>query len=407
MSITKTDWAAWQPVTAQDRETVLREMESILASPHFCNSKRYPALLRYVVESFLTGRGDLKERTLGIEVFQRPADYDTNADTIVRFTAGEVRKRLSLYYRDHPNDRLQISLPTGSYTPEFLLSEEEPAGTPVLKDELAMALPADVLPGLDAVPASSSSSQRRRSWIAGVSLLLLATVAASVWRFRPHRVDVVDQFWRPVASEGRSTLLCPGGVVFAPERASGVATAGKDIQYPFVSMQIATSIGQLGGLLQREGVRYEVQSSVALPLTELRDRPVVLLGGYNNDWSIRLLSDLRYHFSTEPEGIILDTQDLSKHWERDRTRSYSSADDYALVARFRNQTTGNIVVVLAGLGRNGTEAATEFVSNPDYLEWLKQQIGDGLGRKNIEVVLKTSVIDGKTGAPSVEAFYTW
>ncbi|QEE29439.1 hypothetical protein FTW19_16410 [Terriglobus albidus] len=407
MSITKTDWAAWQPVTAQDRETVLREMESILASPHFCNSKRYPALLRYVVESSLNGRGDLKERTLGIEVFQRPADYDTNADTIVRFTAGEVRKRLSLYYRDHSDGRLQIVLPTGSYTPEFLLAEEEPAGTPVLKEELAMALPVEVLPGLDAVPASSSSSQRRRSWIAGVSLLLLATVAVSVWRFRPHRVDVVDQFWRPVASEGRSTLLCPGGVVFAPERASGVATAGKDIQYPFVSMQIATSIGQLGGLLQREGVRYEVQSSVALPLTELRDRPVVLLGGYNNDWSIRLLSDLRYHFSTEPEGIILDKQDLSKHWERDRTRSYSSADDYALVARFRNQTTGNIVVVLAGLGRNGTEAATEFVSNPDYLEWLKQQIGDGLGRKNIEVVLKTSVIDGKTGAPSVEAFYTW
>ncbi|WP_263418429.1 hypothetical protein [Terriglobus albidus] len=411
MSTTKTDWAAWQPVTAQERETVLREMESILASPHFCNSKRYPALLRYVVESSLNGRGDLKERTLGIEVFQRPADYDTNADTIVRFTAGEVRKRLSLYYRDHPNDRLQIVLPTGSYTPEFLLSEEEPAGAPVLKEEPATALPADVLPELDAVAAgetaSSSFRHRRRNWIAGISLLLLAAVAVSLWRFRPHRADVVDQFWRPIASEGRSTLLCPGGVVFAPERASGVATAGKDIQYPFVSMQIATAIGQLGGLLQREGVRYEVQSSVALPLNELRDRPVVLLGGYNNDWSIRLLSDLRYHFSTEPEGTILDAQDPSKHWERDPTRSYSSADDYALVARFRNQTTGNIVVVLAGLGRNGSEAAAEFVTNPDYLEWLKQRIGDGLSQKNIEVVLKTSVIDGKTGAPSVEAFYSW
>ncbi len=406
----KTDWAAWQPVTAQERETVLREMESILASPHFCNSKRYPALLRYVVESSLNGRGDLKERTLGIEVFQRPADYDTNADTIVRFTAGEVRKRLSLYYRDHPNDRLQIVLPTGSYTPEFLVSEEASAGTPVLKEGPATALSVDVLPGPDAVITNEhapSSGGRRRNWIAGVSLLLLATAAVSTWRFRPHRTDVVDQFWRPVASEGRSTLLCPGGVVFAPERASGVATAGKDIQYPFVSMQIATSIGQLGGLLQREGVRYEVQSSVALPLTELRDRPVVLLGGYNNDWSIRLLSDLRYHFSTEPEGTILDAQDPAKHWERDRTRSYSSADDYALVARFRNPTTGNIVVVLAGLGRNGTEAATEFVSNPDYLEWLRVRIGDGLGQKNIEVVLKTSVIDGKTGAPSVEAFYAW
>src|SRR5580658_6448887 len=113
---------AWHPETKQDRDAVLLELQEILASPHFSNSKRYPALLRYIVEKTLAGESDLlKERTLGVEVFDRPASYDTNADTVVRYTAGEVRKRLSLYY--HELDRkptIQISLPAGSYIPEFV-----------------------------------------------------------------------------------------------------------------------------------------------------------------------------------------------------------------------------------------------------------------------------------------------
>ncbi|WP_263409440.1 hypothetical protein [Terriglobus tenax] len=411
MSILKTDRAVWHPVNGQDREWVQQELESILASTHFCNSKRYPALLRYVVESALTGRGDLKERTLGIEVFQRPPDYDTNADTIVRFTAGEVRKRLSLYYHDHPDGRVQITLPSGSYTPEFLIADEPAAGAILIKEE-ASAVPVTQVWGAEAAAVDrgdrvSLRDKRRPVWIAGISLLLLAAIAVTGWRFRPHPPDVLDQFWRPVVGEGQRTLICPGGVVFAPNNLSGVVTAGKDTQYPFVSMQIATAIGQLGGLLQREGAMYEVRSSVGLPLNELRDRPVILLGGYNNDWSIRLLSGLRYHFSVNPEGVILDSQDAGKHWQRDTSLSYSSADDYALVARFRNQTTGSVIVVLAGLGRNGSEAASEFATNPHYLEWLSQRLGKDLSQKNIEVVLKTSVIDGKTGAPSVEAFYSW
>jgi hypothetical protein len=48
-------------------------LQEVLASPHFCNSKRYPALLQYIVEKTLAGESDLlKERTLGVEVFERP-----------------------------------------------------------------------------------------------------------------------------------------------------------------------------------------------------------------------------------------------------------------------------------------------------------------------------------------------
>ena len=75
---------AAHPLSRMDRESILAELQEVLASPHFCNSKRYPALLEYIVEKTLAGEADLlKERTLGVEVFDRPPSYDTNADTPV------------------------------------------------------------------------------------------------------------------------------------------------------------------------------------------------------------------------------------------------------------------------------------------------------------------------------------
>ena len=112
----------WQPQSREEREMVLRELEEVLTSRAFFEQQTLPALLRYVVKNALAGHTELlKERTLGVEVFQRPATYDTNTDTVVRYTAGEVRKRLMLYYSEHDSQTgVQISLPAGSYLPEFL-----------------------------------------------------------------------------------------------------------------------------------------------------------------------------------------------------------------------------------------------------------------------------------------------
>jgi len=95
---------------------ILQQLERVVASKHFRNSRRYPAFLRFVVEHTLAGKTDvLKERTLGTEVFDRPSDYDTNADPIVRVTAGEVRKRIAQYYQDPGHEEeLRIDLPLGS-----------------------------------------------------------------------------------------------------------------------------------------------------------------------------------------------------------------------------------------------------------------------------------------------------
>jgi hypothetical protein len=435
MSRTNAVREAWHPQTKQDRDAVLLELQEVLASPHFSASKRYPALLRYIVEKTLAGESDaLKERTLGVEVFDRAPSYDTNADTVVRYTAGEVRKRLSLHY--HELDRkpaIQIALPAGSYVPEFVHTHDvvhDYSGSLVLTHSPSIDPPRETHEPETAaswelghsspqssedrpvdrdprtLPTQVAAPHRWRRLL--VAALVLSIVAGLGWRYRAvHTRSALDDFWLPALRDQRMVPICTGGSVFALDRFSGVATAGKDIDYPFVSIQAASAIAQISALLEQYGTTTELQPSAATPLTDLREHPVILLGGYNNQWTLRLLQPLRFHFAPETEASIVDGTRPQVRWERDHTLPYSSADDYALIARFRDSTTDSWVIVLAGVGRNGSEAAAQFVSSPHYMQLLRDRIGSGFSTRNIEAILKVSVIDGKTGAPSLIEAHAW
>ncbi len=429
---------AWQPQTAQERDAILRELQEVIASPYFCNSKRYPALLQYIVENTLAGKSDrLKERTLGIEVFDRPSTYDTNAEAVVRFTAGEVRKRLLLYYNERGQDSaIRISLPVGSYIPEFLHDHDESEDMGNGAVSPAPPLRAVNLSEMDAeshdprvisiVPGTGTSrsalpeeaflrpppvqnririSINRFLWLGLAAMLVLGFLVGFGWRSHPVASvpTAVDDFWRPVLHDQRTVLICAGGVVFKKNKFSGVITAGKDTEYPFVSMQTAAGIAQVSSALARFGVTTQLLSSPSTPLTDLREHSVVLLGAYNNQWAMRLLQSQRLQFTPEPVESIVDQRQPQAHWSRDKSLPYSSADDYAVVARFRDATTGSWVVVLAGLGRNGTEAAAQFATSPVYMRLLRDALGRDFSNLNVEALLKVNVIDGKTGAPSILA----
>jgi hypothetical protein len=422
---------AWHPPSRQDRETILLELQEVLASPHFCNSKRYPAMLQYIVEKTLDGESDLlKERTLGVEVFDRSPSYDTNADTVVRYTAGEVRKRLSLYYHElGRKPRIRISLPAGSYVPEFLYEHEEhdelgeghlhPVIHPSEIDSVIHELGRtsfSTFPdhSLGEVQHGHSPDNARaktgRTWLVLTVMAAVVLLAGAAWKYRAgHTKTPLDNFWTPVLRDQPGMMVCIGGSVFSQTHLSGVATATKDVDYPFISMQSAAAAAQISALLEHEGgVTTQLQSAATTPLSELREHPVILLGGYNNPWTLRLLEPLRFHFSPpEAAESIVDGAHPGAFWERDPKLPYSSADDYALIARYHDTTTDSWVVVLAGVGRNGTEAAAQFATSPHYMQLLRDQAGTDFSNRNVEAVLKVAVIDGKTGAPSIMAVHVW
>src|SRR5579872_4012956 len=125
------DLRASPPILAPETVSSVRaQLDRILASPQFRGSRRCQNLLRHVVEQSLVGdTGQLKERTLGIEVFERQPDYDTSQDPVVRATAGEIRKKLAQYYQEPGHEsEPRIGLLVGSYVAEF-----HPAVPPVVE----------------------------------------------------------------------------------------------------------------------------------------------------------------------------------------------------------------------------------------------------------------------------------
>src|SRR6267154_3648863 len=102
-------------------ETIREELARVLSSHEFRASKRSQDFLRYVIENTLGGHADmLKERTIGIDVFGRSTSYEPSDDATVRVKAGDVRKRLGIYYAEQgARDPVRIELPAGTYVPEF------------------------------------------------------------------------------------------------------------------------------------------------------------------------------------------------------------------------------------------------------------------------------------------------
>ncbi len=102
-------------------DAVSRALERIVASQPFHNAESQKAFLRYVVNETLAGRGEqLKEYTIGVEVFKRKESYDPRYDNTVRLKAQKLRWSLAKYYEtEGKDDAVWISFRSRSYQPLF------------------------------------------------------------------------------------------------------------------------------------------------------------------------------------------------------------------------------------------------------------------------------------------------
>src|ERR1017187_7138935 len=120
------------PLTPELAKEVRGELERVLASHQFRGSRRCQLLLRQSTHQTVIGDiRTLKERTLGVEVFGRPSDYDTSQDPIVRASAAEIRKRLAQYYQEPGHEfETRIDLLSGSYIVKFHFDQGSAPPTP-------------------------------------------------------------------------------------------------------------------------------------------------------------------------------------------------------------------------------------------------------------------------------------
>jgi len=410
--------------TEQEKTQIQQQLDRLLANPHFSNSRRFPSFLRFIVSEELEGRGDqLKERTLGVHVFGRDASYDTTSDPIVRVTAAEIRKRIAQYYQeaDSPGE-LRISLPPGSYVPHFewpvkpsTLTEPAPlAPSPIAsRTEAAATPPIETGFPLHSNPSSSSS---RKFWLMCAAFAVVF-MALGAWSWLRSRPSTLDRFWAPVLGSTDPVVVC-----FPQSHLSGITlrdaadpSQQKHFDEPMngiITDDLQPLVG-LSGLLDIRHQRYLLKGEDDSTLTDLRQGPAIFIGAFDNAWTLRLTRGLRFRFGNDPQMShfwIEDTQSPSHtRWAIDRNvqESINNYRDYAIVARFRDANTGKLAVIAAGIARGGTVAAGEFLTQRGDMDSIRSQAPKDWDSQNMEFVLSTEIIDGRSSPPKIEAMFFW
>jgi len=464
----------WIPSTEEDRRAIRSQLEQMLAHPLFRNSKRYPNFLRHLVEQALAGNeAELKERLLGMAVFHRAPDYDTNQDTVVRLTAGEVRKRIAQYYHQPEHaGQVQIDLLPGSYVPVFRRPDPPAVRTPAQVEQVAAedlrsqhdgeakdtaatsglatpraAVPSPLnasviaatwtegkapLPGnglavapAAAAPAAEISPAPRRSlqWMAALLLLLLAGLGGYWWRADhvAHRAD--RQLWAPMLDEPGPVQLVVADLsttvsnAEAPELKQNAGLFDILRMGELVNYRDSLAMTGIAAFLAKHNKPYAVSLSTQATYPELQRSASILIGGLDNVWTMRVTSGLRYRLVSRGQDSrggnysfgIEDRQHPEQGgWNGDLTRPTDRiTEDYALVARLFDQTTGRPVLVVAGLGANGTAAAAQFLLDPARNAELAAHAPKDWQRLNMEAVLKTQILDNHAGPPRLVVCTFW
>ena len=435
-----------QERTAGAQEVVASQVQKALSdifkSTSFRTSRQSQQLLQYIVDQTLAGHGELlKERVIGAEVFGRPPDYDTNEDPIVRGRAAEVRKRLAQYYVGEGNRcSIRIELSPGSYHATFSDSSKslaKEAGIPGF-DPVQHQEPVH-LPRLEpSMPVTGPSSAsvvdlNSRLWLFLGIAVLVVLLSAVAYTFRPK--GPVEQFWSPLLETSKPILIYTGAnAVYMPSpdliqryRAThhlgDLDTLGREFLPPvtqdqklgpgdllemnssFVTLGDVAANVNVASLLTRFNRSFDLRSGEDVAFGDLRQSPAVLIGAFNNGWTLQMTGDLPYVF--EVDHTIKDRANNTLLWRPVNSPEGHVLLDFALVARLPRSKTGEPLIAIAGVTQCGTRAAAEFITSAQSLRDLLKSAPKDWASKNMEFVLQTKVINDIPTNPTVVAIRFW
>jgi adenylate cyclase len=231
-------------MSSPDPSAIRDALERVLVSPAFVNAGRLSRLLRFVVERTLDGQGDgLKEYLLGVEVFDRPTDYDPRLDSIVRVEARRLRAKLAEYYDgDGAGDAIRFRLAKGGYVPTFERVEANQGARPHVRRRWALGLVILALASAGAVLAV-------RAWPPAPTTSAPApAVTVAVLPFQVFTGRENDQRLADRLTDGVTTELARDGRL-------GVAAATSARQF----RGAARPLGEVASAL---GVRYLMEAAV-------------------------------------------------------------------------------------------------------------------------------------------------
>jgi hypothetical protein len=171
----------------------------------------------------------------------------------------------------------------------------------------------------------------------------------------------------------------------------------------------------LAGFLEKHSKPYRIRGVNSTTFADLREQPSVLIGAFDNEWTLRSVGHLRYTF----QRTFVDGNEIAMVRDRDHPEKTdwklagfwpdwnSISTDYAIVSRVLDVNTERMTVITAGITHFGTVGGGEFLTTPAYMAEAIPQLPRGWQRRNVQIVLRIPVVRGASGRPHVLATYVW
>jgi hypothetical protein len=416
--------------------------QRMIAGTHFARSPLLSKFLLFVAAETIEGRGDeITEHQIGVHVFDRPADYRTLEDNIVRSYARQLRKRLAEYFAgEGRSEAWRVDIPLGGYVPVFSKVSEEDrhrqAG-PVPVELKANG--EDEGPGTDRAEAGAARRPRRLRGL-GRGLLLVAYSAALVaatWlvvRSRTPRTEPepAHVLWAALFGGSANSYIVPSDAGFnlledlshrpvpLAEYIQGSyrtlplggvdAHSAADLRSqqftPFVDFQVVAALARLP---EAKPERIFIRFPRDLRLDDLKNSNAVILGSVgSNPWAAVAESNANFRIVDSPgmeSAAILNLKpqpgeapSYASHWNE------PAHETFALIAFLPNLSGSGHLLVLQGLDVAGTQAAAEMLFHPSGMEQILQRATRPDGSlRNFEVLLRSTSIESNATGTQVIA----
>ena len=389
------------------------QVDKLLSSHALHGSESLCKLLRYLADHALDHPGaSPKEYQIATEVFGRPSNFDPHLDSTVRVQAGRLRGKLAEYYAtEGAEDAILVDFPRGTYALAF---HERPAG-------------AGRNHGNGLHESASDVGRSSRKWLAAVillSVLLSAVVAVAMDRFLNRRTaearldtegteapTVLRVFWKGFLTAPQEPWVIFSNAAFVGRPDSGMRyfKSSRDGQAHILDHY--TGVGEVLAVHALDNVFMKLHQPIRVKrgslfsLDDAKNNDLIFIGSPSENLTLlEIPSTKEFVFRQIASGPRAGNVEIvNVHPGADEPKSFLAtpsdealADDYSVVALVKGLNPSRSELILAGTTTIGTQAAVEYVCQPDNLQQLllRLSVSNSGELKPFEAVIHVKVTRG-------------
>lgn len=352
-----------------------------LSHSRFFTSKKDVDLLHYLLRSTQEGK-DLKETIIAIDFFGKDSSFNPGAESIVRSSIYNLRKKLESYYLDEgENDNVRFIIPKGQYQVKIKELEKKNA------NKLANV---------------SFSSKP------GLKILLLFTTVIMLFfiflyvndnqKTEKQRNTNKNPVWNYFVESENSLLIVLGDYFMMqktelpdssfsfvrnpdinnqteffiflekhPEQGKKLKKLGQS----YLGEEIPKCFLQILHIFENTGKKINLKYSSELSLSDIRENDLIFIGDYG---TLNILkpffekTGLRYSSSPQSVCILNEHNDTTAFYYLDNPNQSVFQNDYAIVASVKSYSDKRILFLTSFLPFGKSEALFKLQENNLMLE---------------------------------------